>query len=179
MVENVTINARNLCMFLKGYLPYRLNYLAEMTSEATRAIYRKRHGLTRPEWRVLVNLAEAESLTATDLCLRVPMHKTKVSRALAALEKRGWITREGDTQDRRIAHARLTPRGQQAFARIRPEMEAATEALLAPLSAEDRRKVDAGLAVLERLFDVPLQGDWVEGRASTTHETAPVPHRSD
>jgi len=145
-------------MFLQGYLPYRLNYLAEMTSEATRAIYRRRHGLTRPEWRVLVNLAEADSLTATELCARVPMHKTKVSRALAALEARGWVTRASDPQDRRISHAALTQRGRQAFGRVRPEMEAATEAMLAPLSAEERRKVDEGLAVLERLFAAPAHG---------------------
>ncbi len=139
-------------MFLKGYLPYRLNFLAEMTSDHTRPIYRQRHGLTRPEWRVLVNLAEAPSLTATELCQRVPLHKTKVSRALAALEARGWVAREVDADDRRIAHARLTPKGRRALAGIRPEMEAATEALLAPLSPEDRRKIDEGLAVLERLF---------------------------
>jgi DNA-binding MarR family transcriptional regulator len=155
MVENVTINVRGAPVFLKGYLPYRLNYLAELTSEATRPIYRKRHGLTRPEWRVLVNLADADSLTATELCARVPMHKTKVSRALAALEARGWVTRVSDPQDRRISHAALTQRGRQAFGRVRPEMEAATEAMLAPLSAEERRKIDEGLEVLERLFAAP------------------------
>ena len=139
-------------MFLKGYLPYRLNFLAEMTSEQTREIYRRRHGLTRPEWRVLVNLAEEPSLTASELCARVPLHKTKVSRALAALEARGWLTRRLDAQDRRVSHAALTQKGRRAFNRIRPEMEAATENLLAPLSPDDRRKIDEGLAVLERLF---------------------------
>ncbi len=141
-------------LFLQSYLPYRLNLLAEMTSEGTREIYRRRHGLTRPEWRVLVNLAEAPSLTASALCALVPAHKTKVSRALVALEKRGWVRREVDARDRRVSHAALTLKGRRAFARIRPEMEAATEALLAPLSAEDRRRVDEGLAVLERLFGV-------------------------
>lgn len=139
-------------MFLKGYLPYRLNRMAELTSENTQAIYRRRHDLTRPEWRVLVNLAEAPSLTASDLCARVPAHKTKVSRALAALEDRGWVARQSDPQDRRVAHASLTPKGRRAFNRIRPEMEAATEALLAPLSPEERQKLDEGLKVLERLF---------------------------
>ena len=140
-------------MFLKGYLPYRLNLLAELTSESTRVIYRRRHGLTRPEWRVLVNLAEAPSLTASDLCRLVPAHKTKISRALVALEGRGWVRRQTDRRDRRVSHAALTRRGRRAFEQIRPEMEAATEAMLAPLSAEERRKVDEGLAVLERLFD--------------------------
>ncbi|GAB4266953.1 MAG: MarR family transcriptional regulator [Pararhodobacter sp.] len=139
-------------MFLNGYLPYRLNLLAELTSQKTSEIYRRRHGLTRPEWRVLVNLAEAPSLTASDLCERVPAHKTKVSRALVALEARGWVTRRTDPQDRRIAHAQLTAKGKRAFNTIRPEMEAATEAMLAPLSAEDRARVDEGLKVLERLL---------------------------
>lgn len=139
-------------MFLKTYLPYRLNLLAELTSDHTRPIYRQRHELTRSEWRVLVNLAEEASLTATGLCERVPAHKTKVSRALAELESRGWITRTPDPADRRIAHASLTPRGRRAFNRIRPEMEAATEAMLAPLTPDERAKVDEGLRVLERLF---------------------------
>ncbi|MCC5999986.1 MAG: MarR family transcriptional regulator [Pararhodobacter sp.] len=139
-------------MFLQSYLPYRLNLLAELSSEGTRAIYRRRHGLTRPEWRVLVNLAEAPSLTASQLCALVPAHKTKVSRALVALERRGWVRRETDAHDRRISHATLTLKGKRAFARIRPEMEAAADALLAPLSPEDRQKVDEGLAILERLF---------------------------
>ena len=139
-------------MFLKNYLPYRLNLLAELTSENTQQIYRRRHDLTRPEWRVLVNLAEVPSLTASALCERVPAHKTKVSRALAALEHRGWVTRDTDPSDRRVAHAALTLKGRRAFNRIRPEMEAATEALLAPLNAEERATLDAGLKVLERLF---------------------------
>lgn len=142
-------------MFLKTYLPYRLNFLAEMTSENTRDIYRKRHGLTRPEWRVLVNLAEHETMTATELCDSVPLHKTKTSRALAALEARGWVSRETDTNDRRVAHTRLTRAGHQAVAAIRPEMEAATDKLLSSLSREDRRKIDEGLAVLEALFQRP------------------------
>ena len=139
-------------MFLQGYLPYRLNLLAERASENTRAIYARRHGLTRSEWRVLVNLGEAETMSATELCARVPAHKTKVSRALAALEGRGWVARTTDPADRRVAHARLTVAGRRALERIRPEMEAATEALLAPLTADERAQIDAGLALLERLL---------------------------
>jgi DNA-binding MarR family transcriptional regulator len=141
-------------MSLRDYLPYRLNLLAELTSEHTRPIYRRRHGLTRTEWRVLVNLAEGGRLTATDLCARVPAHKTKVSRALAALEGRGWVRRQADEADHRRAWASLTPAGSRAVAAIFPQMQAATEALLAPLSDAERAAVDGGLRVLERLFGV-------------------------
>ena len=139
-------------MILRNYLPYRLNWLAEMTSDHTRPIYRRRHELTRPEWRVLVNLAEAGSLTASELCAQVPLHKTKVSRALAALEGRGWVERHADARDRRIQHARLTARGKRAFATIWPEMMAATDALLAPLSPAERAEIDRALTRLEGLF---------------------------
>lgn len=139
-------------MMLRDYLPYRLNWLAEMTSDHTRPIYRRRHELTRPEWRVLVNLAEAGSLTASELCAQVPLHKTKVSRALAALEGRGWVARRVDDADRRIQHATLTPRGKRAFATIWPEMMAATDALLAPLTPEERAEIDRALTRLEGLF---------------------------
>lgn len=139
-------------MKLQDYLPYRLNLLAELTSDHTRPIYRRRHGLTRTEWRVLVNLAEGGRLTATELCARVPAHKTKVSRALAALEGRGWLRRQVDEADHRRAHAALTAAGRRAVAEIFPQMQAATAALLAPLSADERAAVDRGLAVLERLF---------------------------
>lgn len=145
-------------MFLQNYLPYRLNFLAEVTSDSTREIYRRKYGMTRPEWRVLVNLAEAPSLTATELCARVPAHKTKISRALSALETRGWVARQTDKADRRLSHAMLTLKGKRAFDRLRPEMEAATERLLAPLSAQERQQLDAGLAVLERLFQRQRSG---------------------
>ncbi len=164
-----------IALFLRTYLPYRLNLLAELTSDGTREIYRKRHGLTRPEWRVLVNLAEAPSLTASALCARVPAHKTKVSRALVALERRGWVRRTVDQQDRRVSHAALTAQGQRAFAAIRPEMEAATEALLAPLTPQERARLDEGLAVLERLFGVAGQGAAEKGGAAQGgDEAAPL-----
>jgi DNA-binding MarR family transcriptional regulator len=143
-------------MRLQDYLPYRLNLLAELTSDHTRPIYRRRHGLTRTEWRVLVNLAQdgtgGTGLTATQLCAQVPAHKTKISRALAALEGRGWLKRQTDSADHRRAHVRLTPAGARAVREIFPQMQAATETLLAPLTPEDRAAVDRGLAVLERLF---------------------------
>ena len=64
----------------------------------------------------------------------------------------GWVTRRTDPKDRRVAHATLTRKGRRAADQIRPEMEAAAEAALAPLTPEDRARVDEGLKVLERLF---------------------------
>lgn len=96
---------------LEQFLPYRLNQAAEAASLAFQDVYRKRHGMTRPEWRVLANLGQFGSMTATDISVQAKIHKTKVSRAVFALEKRRWLKRETDGNDRRIEHLHLTQMG--------------------------------------------------------------------
>lgn len=103
---------------LQKFLPYRLNQAAEAASIAFRDIYRKRHGMTRPEWRVLANLGQFGSMTATDICNRAKIHKTKVSRAVFSLERRRWLKRETDEQDRRVEHLSLTRDGKTAYAEL-------------------------------------------------------------
>ncbi len=103
---------------LQKFLPYRLNQAAEAASIAFRDIYRKRHGMTRPEWRVLANLGQFGSMTATDICNRAGIHKTKVSRAVFSLEKRRWLKRETDERDRRVERLHLTRDGLAAYAEL-------------------------------------------------------------
>ncbi len=100
---------------LEQFLPYRLNQAAEAASLAFQDLYRKRHGMTRPEWRVLANLGQFGSMTATDISTRAKIHKTKVSRAVFSLEKRRWLKRETDEHDRRIEHLELTRKGIEIF----------------------------------------------------------------
>ena len=73
---------------LESFLPYRLNRLADAVSREFSRIYRDRYGLTRPEWRLLATLGQYGTMTATAVGAHSAMHKTKVSRAVAALEKR-------------------------------------------------------------------------------------------
>src|SRR5690606_8478021 len=81
---------------LETFLPYRLNRLAEAVSREFYAVYRKKYGLTRPEWRLLATLGQFGTMTATAVARHSAMHKTKVSRAVTALEKRRWLAREAD-----------------------------------------------------------------------------------
>ena len=100
---------------LEKFLPYRLNQAAEAASLAFREIYRDRHGMTRPEWRVLAHLGQFGLMTATDISRRARIHKTKVSRAVFSLEKRRWLKREPDGHDRRIEHLHLTRKGRTVY----------------------------------------------------------------
>lgn len=134
---------------LERFLPYRLNRLADAVSRDFAAIYRQRFGMTRPEWRLLATLGQYGRMTATAVGRHSAMHKTKVSRAVSALEKRRWLTREPDEGDRRVEHLALTRAGQEAYRQLVPQAHAFEARLLAGLPPADRDRVLAGLRLLE------------------------------
>ncbi|MDE0696915.1 MAG: MarR family transcriptional regulator, partial [Boseongicola sp.] len=70
----------------------------------------------RTEWRVLFHLGCYGEMTAKDICVRARLHKTKVSRAVAALQTRRFLTRRELERDRRHAVLQLTALGQKVFA---------------------------------------------------------------
>ena len=73
---------------LEAFLPYRLNRIAAAVSQDFRSVYGPHHDLTIPEWRVLATLGQSEKISAKEIGRHSSMHKTKVSRAVRALEER-------------------------------------------------------------------------------------------
>jgi DNA-binding MarR family transcriptional regulator len=134
-------------LVLDAFLPYRLNRLSAAVSRDFRAVYGRHYDLTVPEWRVLATLGEFEEMGATAIGAHSAMHKTKVSRAVRALEKRRWLKRREVPEDRREEMLRLTRLGQNAYAEIVPRALAFERKLLEGLGADARKLLDA----LERL----------------------------
>ncbi|TPI68530.1 MarR family transcriptional regulator [Mesorhizobium sp. B3-1-3] len=141
---------------LESFLPYRLYRLADAVSREFSRIYKERHGLTRPEWRTLSGLGQRGTMTATELGEQSAMHKTKVSRAVAELERRRWLTRTPDGNDRRVEHLALTRAGLAAYREMVPLAKAFEQALLGRLSAEERTAIAKGVAALE----TSLASEW-------------------
>lgn len=135
---------------LEGFLPYRLNQAAEHVSRNFQALYRREFGMTRPEWRVLAHLGQNETLTARDICDRARMHKTEVSRAISALEKRRWLTRQRDQADRRLEHLCLTSAGRRAFRELGTAARKFETGLMAKLPEIDAQNLMNWLAALSR-----------------------------
>lgn len=135
---------------LEKFLPYRLNRLAEAVSRDFQTIYRTRYGLTRPEWRLLASLGQHGTMTATEVGRDSAMHKTKVSRAVTALEERRWLKRETDPDDRRVERLALTPAGAKAYAEIVPLARRFESDLLRLLDPSEREALSVGLAAIER-----------------------------
>ena len=139
---------------LESFLPYRLNRLAEAVSREFSKIYRDRFGLTRPEWRTLATLGEFGTATATAIGEHSSMHKTKVSRAVAELEKRKWLTRTPDAADRRVEHLALTKMGRGAYLELVPLAKAFEQRLLERATRADREALLSGVRALERTLDL-------------------------
>lgn len=115
---------------LEQFLPYRLARLAGEISQQLRKIYKADHGLTIPEWRALATLGQFGAATAKGIGAHAAMHKTKVSRAVAALENRRWVNRSKNPQDRREDILILTRQGKQAYRALVPKLRTFENALV-------------------------------------------------
>ena len=100
---------------LEQFLPYMLNQAAEATSRGFQAVYRDLYGMTRTQWRVMANLGKFGAMTARDICVISHIEKTKVSRAVSALESGGFLTRIPSEEDRRAEILSLTAKGKTTF----------------------------------------------------------------
>lgn len=133
---------------LERFLPYLLNQAAEAASRDFQATYRAAFGLTRVQWRVLANLGKFGAMTARDICRISHMEKTKVSRAVAALEDQGLLTRAPDPGDRRAEILSLTHSGAAVFTDLGQRAIRYDAALRAELGAEATAQLDSLLARL-------------------------------
>ena len=136
---------------LRDFTPYLLNMAAEETSLDFQKHYKGRHGLLRTEWRVLFHLGRYGAMTARDICDRARLHKTKVSRAVAALEARRYLVRTRDADDRRCEALHLTPAGLAVFRDLREVARGYDAGLLARFTAEERRVLHGCLTRLAGL----------------------------
>src|SRR5690242_13348329 len=100
---------------LEQFLPYRLNVVASLVSQALSRIYAERYGIGVPEWRVLVTLGQYGMMTGKAIGAHSHMHKTKVSRAVALLEKRRLVTRRANRADLRESLLTLAPAGRAMY----------------------------------------------------------------
>jgi len=132
---------------LAEFTPYRIVALGRRMSEELGAAYGD-EGLTIPEWRVVAAVAQAPSVAARDVVAMTPMDKMAVSRAVAALEKKGIIERQR-AEDRRVAALRLTAKGEIVYRRVAAIALRYEDMLLGTLSPADRRAFLDGLAALE------------------------------
>ena len=105
-------------------------------------------GMRRHHFAVLTALAEAGATSQAELGRRLWIDRSDLHAVLNELERRDWIARVRDARDRRRNLVELTPSGAETLRDLDARVDAAQDALLAPLSASERRQL---VALLTRL----------------------------
>jgi DNA-binding MarR family transcriptional regulator/GNAT superfamily N-acetyltransferase len=109
------------------------------------------------EVRLLYELANRETSTATELGKALEIDAGYLSRLLRGLERRGLIARLSSPTDRRQRSLRLTPKGRRAFASLDAEADRQVETWLRDLSAPSQTKLVEALETVQRQLDPALE----------------------
>jgi DNA-binding MarR family transcriptional regulator len=117
-------------------------------SQALSRVYAERYKIGVPEWRVLVTVGQFGHMTAKAIGLHSHMHKTKVSRAVALLERRKLVARRANRADLREAFLSLTPAGREVYGALAPMALDFAGQLMETVEPSDRAALDRALRKL-------------------------------
>jgi DNA-binding MarR family transcriptional regulator len=155
----------NAPLKLEQFLPYRLNVVASLVSQALSRIYADRYGIGVPEWRVLVTLGQFGMMTGKAIGAHSHMHKTKVSRAVAQLEKRKLVVRRANRADLREAFLALTPAGRTMYDDLAPVALHFADRLSDAVDSADRAALERSI---DRLIErsAKLAAEFAKGKST-------------
>src|SRR5664279_233480 len=153
----------NAPLKLEQFLPYRLNVVASLVSQALSRIYAERYGIGVPEWRVMVTLGQYGMMTGKTIGAHSHMHKTKVSRAVALLERRKLVQRRANRADLREAFLALTPAGRAMYDDLAPVALDFANRLSEVVDPADREAFERAI---DRLIErsVKLAAEFAKGK---------------
>lgn len=101
----------------------------------------RERGLTETQFAVLEALYHCGAMTHTQLSGRILMSGSNVTTVVDNLERKGWVCRERDERDRRVAVVGLTAEGRALIEEIFPEHARGVAEIFAVLSAEEQREL--------------------------------------
>ena len=95
-------------------------------------------GLTSCQVPYMMRICRQPGWTQEELARDLYVHKSSVTRTLAALENGGWITRAPDPEDRRALRVYPTEKAEAALPRVCELMEEWNRLLLEELNPEEQ-----------------------------------------
>lgn len=129
-------------------------------------------GLTRSQWRVLIALKREDGQTQTELADNVMMEKAPVGKLLDKLERKGWVTRRDDPDDRRARRVYCTSKIQKHL----PGIAEAARAMFAEALADMRENEVKSLIDRLQLMKRNLGGNHDASAAPIRKSSTRKPH---
>jgi DNA-binding MarR family transcriptional regulator len=144
---------------LQDFFPYqvRIYYLA--VSGAINGIYSDKYGLKTDEWRILLNLYTTSPMTAKEMAEKASIGYVNVSRAISSLEKRKYIDKFVNANDRRSVLVRMTQKGRRAIQDIIPVLKQKEEDFLSDLTVDEQKMLIKLMSKVRRKIQQSEQTD--------------------
>lgn len=120
---------------------FRLVRVVNLTARPFSESIGKAHQLSLNEWRVLIVLASHPGVVASEVVGHTGLDKMTVSRALAALLRRGRAVRRVDPADKRRQRLRLSAEGERLYERIGTPAKERELQLFRGIGAEEQRRL--------------------------------------
>ena len=109
------------------------------------------------EARVIYELAQKETCTATELGGELNLDMGYLSRILVNFQKKGLLLKEPAPRDKRQSLLRLSPSGQQAFAMLNERSSQEINGMLEALSAPEQQQLVKAMRTVEALLNPQAQ----------------------
>ena len=140
-------------------------------------VYKRHFGIGIMEWRVLALIAAEPGITAKTIGVLSGVDKAAVSRAAAALNRRGHIVMAKDKNDNRASRLGLTTAGRNLHSKVIKVSLERDRLLSEALTAQEH---DVLFALLRRLVTrVPLVNACEPARESRSGKRAPARARNN
>jgi DNA-binding MarR family transcriptional regulator len=133
---------------------FRLVRVVNLTARPFSESIGKAHRLSLNEWRVLLVLANHPGVAASEVATYTGLDKMSVSRALAALARRGRVVRRVDAADRRRMLLKLSAEGERLYERIGTPAKERERRLFRGIGQEEQERLGKTLdRLIENLID--------------------------
>lgn len=133
---------------LDDLLLYRLSRLSNTAGSAVVRLCEGRYGITRREWRIILQLAESGGLQSSELAEQVQLDRARTSRTVSSLVAKRLVQRTVRSGDRRRVSLALTDEGRALHASLFPQVARINLEMLSVLSADEVRRFDVALRLL-------------------------------
>lgn len=147
-------------IFDERHLPYRLLMLGKMLDRISTQHIRDLAGVTLAEWRVIVHLAVMGARSASEVSAAALVDRAEVSRAVRALEEKGFLVRSEHPRNRKSSLLSVTPEGRNIYERMLRQRRHFYGALMSDLAPDELAQLDALLLRVARRADT-LVRDYV------------------